>query len=148
MNTKAMFAIVAGVVLVGGAAAWFVLRPNMQASNTSPEPEHAAQNTTESPKTPSVNMTEAAQVEVSIKDFKYTPSNITVKKGTTVIWTNEDSNEHNVVSNIDAPAGGPPKDGPLLGRRQQFTFTYDTVGTFGYHCSLHPFMTGQVTVVE
>lgn len=152
MNTKAMVAIVAGVVIVGGTAAWFILKPNTTQTGNPAGKRHdessAQQVTTESPQSPATNETEVSEVQVSIKNFQYTPSNITIKKGTTVVWTNEDGVGHNVVSNSDAPAGGPPSEAPLLGKNQQFTFTYDFVGTFGYHCTPHPNMTGQVTVIE
>jgi plastocyanin len=29
---------------------------------------------------------------------------------------------------------------------QTFTHTFDTAGTFKYHCSIHPFMTGSIVV--
>lgn len=152
MNTKAMVAIVTGVVIIGGAAAWFIFNPNVAQNNDSANVQQGDSNTpqvtTETPQSPATDKTEVNEVQVSIKNFQYAPSNITVKKGTTVVWTNEDGTGHNVVSNSDAPAGGPPTAAPLLGKNQQFTFTYDVVGTFGYHCTPHPNMTGQVTVIE
>jgi plastocyanin len=35
---------------------------------------------------------------------------------------------------------------PLLAPGETFTRTFDTPGVFPYLCSVHPFMTGSVTV--
>lgn len=80
---------------------------------------------------------------VAIRNFAYTPANITVKKGTTVTWTNEDDVKHNATSDQD---GGPK--GSLLAKGQSYTFTFEKAGTFNYYCTPHPDMQGTVTVTE
>lgn len=79
---------------------------------------------------------------VTIKDMAFSPANITVKKGTTVTWTNQDSTSH-TVTETDGKTG--PNSQPL-DQGQSFTFTYNQTGTFNYHCSIHSEMTGSVTV--
>jgi plastocyanin len=70
----------------------------------------------------------------------YVPNPITVSTGTTVTWTNTDGIGHTVTSNSSAfdsgviPGGG------------KFSFTFQTAGTFAYHCSIHPGMVGSVVV--
>jgi len=139
MNKNFSIAIVA-VILVGGVSVWLLLSSK---NNQQQNMNHQGQNNSSN-----VNMTTQDVVEVNIQNYKFSPANITVKKGTAVTWTNKDSIEHNVVSSTNVPAGGPPTSAPLLGKDQQFTFTYDTVGTFDYHCMSHPYMTGSVTVEE
>jgi plastocyanin len=81
---------------------------------------------------------------VKISDFAFTPVNITVQKGDTVTWTNEDNVAHTVTESDD-------RDGPKSDELQKgdtYTFTFNDVGTFKYKCSLHPNMTGTVTVTE
>jgi plastocyanin len=34
----------------------------------------------------------------------------------------------------------------IIAPRATFTATLDTVGTFSYHCSIHPGMVGRITV--
>jgi amicyanin len=83
---------------------------------------------------------------VILQDLAFSPTSVTVKKGTTVTWTNHDSVKHDVESDTDSPAGG--LDSPLLAKGEQFSFTFDTAGTYKYHCNPHPFMKATVTVTE
>lgn len=92
------------------------------------------------------NSPQAANAVV-IQDYKFSPSPITVKKGTTVTWTNQDTARHSVEMDKGQPAGG-PTDSPLFGKGETYSFTFNTVGTFNYHCSPHPYMKGTVVVTE
>jgi len=94
------------------------------------------------------DQTVQATNSVTIQGFAYAPANITVKKGTTVTWTNQDQVDHNVVSDDNQPAGGPPTDNPLLNKGQSYQFTFNTAGTFHYHCTPHPYMQAVVIVTE
>lgn len=78
---------------------------------------------------------------VNIQDYKYTPSTVTVKKGETVIWTNRDSVQHDV-------SGVGEFKGPLLTSGESFSYTFDTVGTYDYICTPHPYMQGTVIVED
>ena len=95
---------------------------------------------------PDSSMPAAAPNTVTIAKYQFCPANLTVKKGTTVTWTNTDLARHNVVVDDGAPAGGP--SGPLFGKGETYAFTFNTVGTFPYHCSPHPYMMAQVVVTE
>jgi plastocyanin len=81
--------------------------------------------------------------KVSIANFSFSPSSITVKKGATVTWTNNDTSEHTV----SADTGNAFESG-ALDKGKTFSFTFATAGTFKYHCSFHPNMHGTVTVTE
>ena len=84
----------------------------------------------------------AGTASVTIKNFAFSPSNLTVKKGATVTWTNEDSAPHKIASDLT----GFGSDALSQGATYQFTFVQ--TGTFGYHCSIHPSMKGTITVEE
>jgi len=88
--------------------------------------------------------TPTATSSVTIQNYAFGPANITVKKGTTVTWTNQDSVEHDVVT--DNGAAGPKSE--LLAKGKSYSYTFDTVGTFSYHCTPHPYMKATVTVTE
>lgn len=82
--------------------------------------------------------------KVTIQNYAFSPANISVKKGTTVTWTNQDSVAH-TVQETDGKTGPMSQD---IDQGKSFSFTYNTVGTFNYHCSIHPDMVGTVTVTE
>jgi amicyanin len=82
----------------------------------------------------------AATVTVTIANFAFSPSQVTINVGDTVTWVQQDTTRHDSDSNTGV------WNGPLLNRGQMFSFTFNTAGTFGYHCDPHPFMTGTVTV--
>ncbi|MBI3572843.1 MAG: cupredoxin domain-containing protein [Candidatus Kerfeldbacteria bacterium] len=77
---------------------------------------------------------------VTMSNLTFSPSSLTVKKGTAVTWTNNDSVAHTVTGDNGGPASG------QLGNGKTYSFTFDTVGTVAYHCSNHPSMTASVTV--
>lgn len=80
---------------------------------------------------------------VTISDFAFSPASITVKKGTTVTWTNQDSVAHTVTSD-----SGNMLDSPLFSEGETFSFTFNQTGTFTYHCTPHPQMKGTVVVTQ
>ena len=79
---------------------------------------------------------------VTIDNYSFTPSTLTIRAGTTVTWTNRDSEVHTVVAD-DAAAGFKSAG---LDTDDSFSFTFDKVGSYSYHCSLHPHMTGKIIV--
>jgi plastocyanin len=80
---------------------------------------------------------------VNIRDFAFNPNTLMVKTGTTVTWVNLDSAPHQIASNPGSPVAF--SSGSLsTGASYQFTFTQP--GTFAYHCSIHPKMTGTIIV--
>ncbi|MCW1908033.1 MAG: plastocyanin/azurin family copper-binding protein [Candidatus Saccharibacteria bacterium] len=106
-----------------------------------------------------VDLTNQNEVSMDIKDFKYEKSNIKIKKGTNVTWTNQDEVQHNVMQeheNDNDAHDAPSKDeekpdvlaSRLLSRGESYSYTFNEVSTSPYHCSPHPYMKGSVTVVE
>jgi plastocyanin/FtsP/CotA-like multicopper oxidase with cupredoxin domain len=78
----------------------------------------------------------------------FTPKEISVTKGSTVTWTNDDSTIHTVVEGTAQGGSGetPAFDSSIIAPKGTWDNTFDTAGEFDYYCSLHPFMTGKVTV--
>lgn len=75
---------------------------------------------------------------VLLKGFAFTPAEMTINKGETVTWTNEDSATHDVAS--DTFKSDSMKKGDT------FSYTFNETGTFDYICSFHPSMKGTVIV--
>lgn len=82
----------------------------------------------------------AQEVAVSIIDFSFEPQVLEIPVGSTVTWTNNDTAQHTATSTDGVWDSG------ILDQGGSFSFTFDTVGTFDYICSLHPNMTGQIVV--
>lgn len=91
---------------------------------------------------PGENVT--SMTDVSIGGFAFQPANISIKKGTAITWTNNDGVGHDVVAN-GSPSG---LRSPVMKQGEKYTFIFDTVGTFDYHCGIHPSMKGTVVVTE
>ena len=71
----------------------------------------------------------------------FVPPQISVSsEGNIVSWTNEDSTEHTVTADDGSFDAGPISPGDT------FENAFDSPGDFGYHCAIHPFMTGVVIV--
>jgi plastocyanin len=79
---------------------------------------------------------------VAIKGFAFAPAALTVKVGTTVTWTNDDTDAHTVTSQ----AAGGPLQSQALATGQTFSYTFTKAGTYAYLCTIHPFMVATVTV--
>ena len=77
----------------------------------------------------------------------YDPSPLTVKTGTSVTWTNNDSSIHTVTSGLPENGDvGTLFDSSLINPGNTFVHVFDKQGTFDYSCTLHPFMHGQIIV--
>ena len=84
----------------------------------------------------------AQQASVQIKDFEFAPSKVTIKVGGTVTWTNEGASAHTVTADDGSFDSG------QLQKGKTFSRTFDSTGTFSYHCSIHSSMKAQVVVEE
>jgi plastocyanin len=83
----------------------------------------------------------ATKTEVVIGNFGFSPKTLTVPVGTTVAWINHDRVPHVVTSADDQF-----KKSPLLKADQRFSNTFAADETYSYFCSIHPRMTGKITV--
>jgi plastocyanin len=90
------------------------------------------------------------------KYFCYKPGNLTVKKGTKVVWTNTSGMTHTVTRctkpKCNGQNGGTGKDtkfgSPNILNKKSYSFTFKTAGTYRYFCKLHGYaaMRGVITV--
>lgn len=69
----------------------------------------------------------------------FAPNNITVDRGTTVNWKNNDQTTHTSTANSGLWASSVNAGGTYS---RQFT----AAGSYEYHCAIHPYMTGSVIV--
>jgi plastocyanin len=81
---------------------------------------------------------------VLIQHFDYEPKNITIKRGSTVTFTNKDSAPHTVTPQEDAQF----TDSGFLKQGQSKTIKFNFAGDQKYYCTIHPMMKGLVKVVD
>ncbi len=78
--------------------------------------------------------------EVWMQGMAFTPSTISVSAGTTITWTNKDGVAHTVTSDTGLfDSGSIPTNGT-------YSHTFATAGTYTYHCAIHTYMKGTVSV--
>jgi plastocyanin len=84
---------------------------------------------------------QGSEIAVQIIDFAFEPVTLEVPAGTTVVWTNAGSAPHTVTSDTGAFDSGRLDPGGT------FSMTFDTPGTYNYHCEFHPGMQATIVVV-
>jgi plastocyanin len=77
---------------------------------------------------------------VSIKNMAFNPGSLSVTAGATVTWTNSDTTIHTVTADDGSFNSGSIAIGATYSK------VFNTAGTFSYHCTIHPEMTGKVVV--
>ena len=75
---------------------------------------------------------------VTIDNFAFSPTTLTVSAGTTVTWVNNDTAAHTVTADDGSFDSGNIAPG------ESFTHTFDTAGSFSYHCTYHPNMVATI----
>jgi amicyanin len=105
-----------------------------------------------SPSSPSrTNASSAVSVSLpngvgSTQGLNFAPANVTVAKGGTVTWTNNDPVPHTVTA-TSWPSGASSFDSGNMNQNAVYTVTFTVDGTYQYKCTYHPWMHGTVIVV-
>lgn len=144
MSNKRTVGIVVAVivVLVIGAIAFASTRNNsmnnpMTDSHSSDDGHHDGESSTSN--------VPLDTNQITYKSFDVVQKTIKVKKGTTVTWTNEDTAKHDVTPVNETDDF---KTSELFGKGETYSVTFNTVGSYAYYCSPHPYMKGVVEVTE
>jgi plastocyanin len=82
-------------------------------------------------------------LEIKMQNFQFDPKSATVKVGQTVKWVNQDTADHDVT---DEKTG--LFESKQFGQGGSFEFAPKKAGTIDYVCTLHPGMTGKLTVTR
>ena len=77
---------------------------------------------------------------ITIADLAFSPANVTIQIGDTVVFANNDSVAHTATANDGSFDTGTIQPG------ESASVTFTTAGTFSYFCQIHPSMSGSVTV--
>lgn len=86
---------------------------------------------------------------VSVQGNLFSPATLTINTGDTVFWTNDDILLHTVTSGNPCSSNG-QFNSLAMNPSDQFSFTFNSVGSFNYFCAFHCLigMTGSVTVQQ
>jgi plastocyanin len=79
-----------------------------------------------------------AVVKVSMRNMRFSPQTLNIKKGTVVEWKNDDLVPHTATS--------ASFDSGSLGRGNSWRHTFTKAGQVPYACTFHPMMTGVIVV--
>lgn len=149
MNTKlnikrlivsSLFAVVSAIVLAG-------CQSPAKTPDTSGNKTADAHNDTgkhdhmkEAPPQGNVDDTGKSEVQITIDNFVFSPSDVTISPGTKVTWVNKDEAPHTATSTDKKfNSGGLDTD-------DNFSFVFNDKGEYPYICTLHPQMKATIKV--
>ncbi len=81
------------------------------------------------------------KTDIEISGFAFNPSTLTISKGANVVWINKDSAPHSIVSDT-----GDEINSDSISKGNTYVHIFNTPGTYGYHCGIHPSMKGKLVV--
>lgn len=133
--------IILGLIIVGIGVYFVAFKNNSNVTPNVSAPTTQSLTTTPTPSSNTPTTPASSSVTVSIKNFSFSPSALTIKTGTKVTWVNNDSVPHTVTSDA-----GTLLNSVTLSPGQSFSFMFTNTGTANYHCNIHPTMKGTVVV--
>lgn len=161
MNSKVLVGLV--VLLVGVAAGWYFLQGTKPAPYTPVSREEGVVETTPATE-PQVTLSAeppatgggtekgvvTGKVSVTYGAGGFAPNSVSVKKGATVVWTNQSQGGMRVASAVHPthqllPGFDQLKSVSVGGT---YEYTFEKVGTWKYHNHVAPADTGTVVVTE
>jgi len=125
-NTKIWIGLVVIIVILIGGYFWYNQKPSTPSTSI--------------PLNNSISdISKTHNIEITSLAFSVT--SLTIKQGETVIWRNLDSMTHTVTSDK-----GNEMSSKLLKTDEVYSHTFNTKGTFDYHCEVHPKMKASIIV--
>lgn len=133
-------ALISMLILVacGGAAA------NTPTSTPAPTVAQPTPTPTQAPATNPVKVVLVEMMEKPAGHYFFQPSTLTITAGTTVVWLDASDAPHTVTSDASAPSTFDTTSNVTEGKT--FALTFNTPGTYTYHCKIHPNMKAIITV--
>lgn len=126
---------------------------NQQAANETNEPQVSSANGTSvnnmstgtsTPSISTVSIVSGSSLP-SNGEF-YVPETVEMNVGSMINWKNDDFGPHTVTSGDMTTGKTGVFDSNIMQKGSTFSFLFDKVGEYDYFCTLHPFMTGRISV--
>ncbi len=134
MQVRNVFGAFAVLLALAGAAC-------SSNSSSSPSSTTTTPTTTTPPPSGSTTTVSIPVGAFALTTTAYAPDTVSVKVGDSVKWVNNDNISHTSTAN-----NGTTFNSGTIAPGGSFTTTFNTAGTFQYHCAIHPGMVGTVTV--
>ena len=103
-------------------------------------PQNSAVEVTPGPTISEEATPSAQRVEVMISNLSFQPASITVGRGSTIVWRNQDTVAHTVTAEDGSFDSGTIVAGDM------FVQKFDKVKTYTYSCGIYPEMKGTIIV--
>ncbi|GGC57462.1 cupredoxin domain-containing protein [Hoyosella rhizosphaerae] len=143
---KTLSAVFVSAAIVAAGCATFAQDPESESTGIgSPVTTEEAQPSTAQPSTaqpttaPATTSPAPVQRTIDIAEFRFTPGDITVPRGSTITWVQQDNSLHTVDFD-DGVESGDMTQGDTYAR------TFTEPGTYTYVCFYHPRMVATVIV--
>ena len=140
MNSKIIGIVVAVIVVAGGGL--YLVSHKDEKDEYKKTTDASMEHKSKTDETPAKSNVASDSSSVTIKNFAFDKPLMSIKKGTTVTWKNEDSAPHTATANDGS------FDSKNLSTGNSFSFKFEKAGTFDYHCTIHPSMKASVVVTE
>lgn len=118
------------------------------ASSTPTQPPAAAVQPTPTPPpaTQAAAVVVVQMLESPPGHYFFKPDTLTITAGTIVLWLDSSDAPHTVTSDPSAPNAFDTTSNVTEGKT--FALTFNTPGTYHYHCNIHPNMKAVITVTS
>jgi plastocyanin len=125
-----------GIIIIVAGGIYLYTQQNKAPQITIPQNNSPVPNSTGV-----VNSSSSFNYDVVMSGFAFSPATTTIHVGDSVTWTNMDSVSHTVTSDTGSELSSSP-----LTNRATYSHTFNTAGTYTYHCSIHTTMKGTIIV--
>ncbi len=86
------------------------------------------------------------QIAIHAEPPFFSPNHLRISLDTTLTWKNHTREAHSIVADDCQSRSRCSFDSGVIRPEQQFVLTQLAPGQYPYHCGLHPFMRGRLTI--
>lgn len=95
---------------------------------------------------PMLEASSSRNIHIETKPPFFSPNQLTISMGTPLTWNNRTQEPHNIVADDCRLETTCSFDSGFLNPNARFTLPPLKPGRYPYHCGLHPFMRGLLTI--
>ncbi len=93
-----------------------------------------------------IDASPARDIQIYAQPPFFSPNQLSVTAGTPLTWRNRTQEPHTIVSDDCRRGTGCSFDSGFLGPNKRYTLPTLKPGQYSYHCGIHPFMRGILTI--